>query len=516
MWQRFSLYDIRVIGHYLGMLVLFSALLMVVPLITALVFQEWDPAYRYLYSIGIALLVGSLLRFFRIQPGKLNRQQALAVVGLAWIVIGLFCSIPLYNSGHYMTYLDALFDGVSGITTTGASLIVDLDHLSYADNMFRFIMHLFGGLGLIVVALSLGIFGKGAGASLYASEGRSEHVVPNVVHTTSFIAKLTAWFIAIGTVFIMGLMLLSGIEPVRAFMQSLWLAISGFVTGGFSPMQQSIYYYHSFPIETLLMILMLLGTISFVIYSEVLRGRVREFFRDIETRTTIIWMVAMVIVFTASLATSTLFSDIPTLLRRGVFVLISAFTTTGFSVLTTNQLLTILTSGAFLTLALVMAVGGWAGSTAGGIKVYRVGIIAKSFVSTIKEAVSPDSATVVVAYNHVGRRILTPNVVKEAMTIFIMFVITYVIGALVGIAHGHEATQAVYESVCMTSNGGMIVGIASPGMPVTLELFYILQMWAGRLEFITLLALIVQVVVSLIPRHQTKMRPLTAGEEMDE
>lgn len=513
MWQRFSLYDIRVIGHYLGMLVLFSALLMVVPFVTALVFQEWDPAYRYLYSIGIALVVGSLLRFFRIQPGKLNRQQALAVVGLAWIVLGLFCSIPLYNSGHYLTYLDALFDSVSGITTTGASLIVDLDHLSYADNMFRFMMHLLGGLGLIVVALSLGVFGKRAGATLYTSEGRSEHVVPNVIHTTTFIAKVTAWFVLIGTVSISVLMLLSGIEPVRAILQSFWVAISGFVTGGFSPMQQSIFYYHSFPIEALLMVLMLLGTVSFVIYSEVLRGRVREFFRDIETRTTVIWMVAMVVVLTASLATSTLFSDVPTLLRRGMFVLISAFTTTGFSVLTTNQLLTVVTSGAFLTLALVMAVGGWAGSTAGGIKIYRVGIIAKSFVSTIKEAVSPDSATVVVAYNHVGKRILSPSVVKEAMTIFIMFVITYVIGALVGIAHGHEATQAVYESVCMTSNGGMIVGIATPGMPVTLELFYILQMWAGRLEFITLLALIVQVVVSAIPRRRATNPGVVASNE---
>ena len=241
MWQRFSLYDVRVIGHYLGMLVLFSALLMVVPFVTALVFQEWDPAYRYLYSIGIALVVGSLLRFFRIQPGKLNRQQALAVVGLAWIVLGLFCSIPLYNSGHYLTYLDALFDSVSGITTTGASLIVDLDHLSYADNMFRFMMHLLGGLGLIVVALSLGVFGKRAGATLYTSEGRSEHVVPNVIHTTTFIAKVTAWFVLIGTVSISVLMLLSGIEPVRAILQSFWVAISGFVTGGFSPMQQSIW-----------------------------------------------------------------------------------------------------------------------------------------------------------------------------------------------------------------------------------------------------------------------------------
>ncbi len=512
MWQRFNLYDLRVIGHYLGMLILFSALLMVVPFVTALIFQEWVPAERYLYSIGIALVVGSVLRFCSIQSRRLNRQQALAVVGLAWIVLGIFCSIPLYYSGHYTTYLDALFDGVSGLTTTGASLIVDLDHLSYADNMFRFMMHLLGGLGLIVVALSLGVFGKRAGSSLFTSEGRSEHVVPNVIQTTNFIAKITAWFIGIATLVVALLMLASGIEPVRAVLQSLWVSISGFVTGGFTPMQQSILYYHSLPIELLLMMLMLLGTISFVIYSLVLRGRVQEFFRDIETRTVILWMFAMTIVLTASLSTSPLFADIPAMLRRGVFMAISAFTTTGFSVITVNQLVSVLTSGAFISIALIMAVGGCAGSTAGGIKIYRMGIIAKSIVSTIKEAVSPDSATVVVTFNHIGRRVLTSNVVKEAMTIFILYVITYAIGALVGIAHGYDAQKAIFESVAMTSNGGIITGLATPGMPATLELFYIFQMWVGRLEFITLLALVVQIVATLIPRRGTRPAAHKAAE----
>lgn len=506
MWKRFSLYDLKVIGHYLGILILFSAGLMVVPWLTALVFQEWDPFYRYLYSIGIALVVGSLLRFCRIRHARLNRQQALAVVGLAWIVLGLFCSIPLYFSGHYTTYLDALFDGVSGLTTTGAALVVDLDHLSYADNMFRFVMHLLGGLGLIVVALSLGVFGKRAGSSLYTSEARNEHVVPNVIQTTTFISKITAWFIGIATAIVAGLMLASGIEPVRALLQALWVSISGFVTGGFTPMQQSILYYHSFPIEFLLMVLMLLGTISFAVYSKVLRGHLGDFFRDIETRTAVLWLGAMVTVFVASLATSTLFSDIPDLLRRGTFMVISVFTTTGFSVITVNQLVTVLTSGAFMAIAIVMAVGGGAGSTAGGIKIYRVGVIAKSIISTIKEAVSPDSAAVVVTYNHLGRRVLTANTVKEAMTIFILYVITYVIGTLVGIAHGYDAQQAMFESIAMTSNGGLITGIATPGMPATLELFYILQMWVGRLEFVTLLAFVAQLAATLIPRRGWKDR----------
>ena len=502
MWQRFTLYDLRVIGHYLGTLILFSALIMAVPLLVALIFQEWEPAARYLFSIGIALTAGALLRFLRVEPGRLNRRQALAITGAAWIILALFASVPLYFSGHYVTYLDALFDGVSGLTTTGATVIQDLNHLSNADNMFRFMMHLLGGLGLIVVALSIGLFGKRAGASLYSSEGRSEHVVPNVVQTTQFIAGITVEIVAVATVIIGSICLMAGMEPSRAILQALWLSISAFVTGGFTPMSQSIMYYHSGVIEFVIMVLMILGTISFVMYAEVWKGRVGTFFRDIETRTMLIWVGIMTVVLTASLAAGPLFSDLPALLRRGLFMVVSAFTTTGFQVVTSNQLTTAFTSGAFLTLALIMAVGGSAGSTAGGIKFSRVGIIFKSMVATIKEAHAPDSARVVVAYNHVGRRVLSPEIVKEAMTVFILFVVTYVVGALVGIAHGYEATQAIFESVAMTSNGGITTGLATPGMPMSLELFYIFQMWAGRLEFVTLLALMVEVAASFFPRKR--------------
>ena len=151
-----------------------------------------------------------------------------------------------------------------------------------------------------------------------------------------------------------------------------------------------------------------------------------------------------------------------------------------------------------------MAIGGGAGSTSGGIKFSRIAVIIKSIVSTVKETISPDSARVVVSYNHVGRRILTPDVVKEAMTVFVLYVITYAIGSFVGIAHGYEATQAIFESVAMASNGGITSGLCSQGMPITLELFYMLEMWAGRLEFLTLIALIVKLVASLNPRRLVK------------
>ena len=502
MWQRFSLYDLRVIGHYLGTLTQLFAALMAVPFITALVFQEWEPAERYLLGIGIALVIGTLLQFLRIEPGRLGRRQALAVTGFAWIVLAFFASIPLFLSGHYATYMDALFDGVSGLTTTGATVALDIDHFSNADNMFRFMMHLVGGLGLIVVALSLGIFGKRSGSSLYTAEGRSEHVVPNVVQTTQLILRITLVIIFIAAVVLTALCISIGMEPVRAVLQSIWLAISAFNTGGFAPMAESVSYYNSIPIEVFLMLLMILGSISFVVHAEVWKGRLQSFFGDIEIRTMLIWLLVMTVVVAASLSASALFSDLPAMIRRGLFMVVSAFSTTGFQNVTTNQLTTVFSSGAFLALALIAAVGGSAGSTAGGVKLHRVGIIFKSIVSTVKEAVSPSSARVVVSYNHLGRRVLSSDAVKEAMTVFVLFVITYSVGALVGIAHGYEASQAIMESVSMTSNGGIITGIVTPGMSPSLEAFYIFQMWAGRLEFVTLLAVLAEIIASLAPRKR--------------
>lgn len=502
MWQRFSLYDLRVIGHYLGTLTQLFAALMAVPFLTALVFQEWEPAERYLLGIGIALVIGTLLQFLRIEPGRLGRRQALAVTGFAWIVLAFFASVPLFLSGHYATYMDALFDGVSGLTTTGATVALDIDHFSNADNMFRFMMHLVGGLGLIVVALSLGIFGKRSGSSLYTAEGRSEHVVPNVVQTTQLILRITLVIIFIAAVVLTALCISIGMEPVRAVLQSIWLAISAFNTGGFAPMAESVSYYNSIPIEVFLMLLMILGSISFVVHAEVWKGRLQSFFGDIEIRTMLIWLLVMTVVVAASLSASALFSDLPAMIRRGLFMVVSAFSTTGFQNVTTNQLTTVFSSGAFLALALIAAVGGSAGSTAGGVKLHRVGVIFKSIVSTVKEAVSPSSARVVVSYNHLGRRVLSSDAVKEAMTVFVLFVITYSVGALVGIAHGYEASQAIMESVSMTSNGGIITGIVTPGMSPSLEAFYIFQMWAGRLEFVTLLAVLAEIIASLAPRKR--------------
>ncbi len=506
MWQRLNLYDLRVIGHYLGVLVLLCSAMMAVPFVLALVLGEWEPASRYLFCASIALVAGNLLRFLQIEPSRLNKQQALVVTGLAWIVMALFCAIPLYFSGHYISYLDSLYESVSGLTTTGASIIVDLDHLSNADNMFRFTMHLVGGLGFIVIALSLGMFRGHSSAALYISEAHSEHVVPNVVQTARFIVRVSAAVIACVTLVTIIICLFAGLDPLRAILHGLWISISGYTTGGFTPTSQSILYYHSLPLELFMILVMFLGSISFVLISEIWHGRTLVFFRDIETRTAVLWISMITAVFTIAMCSGSMFTELPALLRRGFFMLVSAFSTTGFQVVTTNQLLTVFSSGAFVILMLIMTMGGDAGSTAGGIKLFRLGIIFKSFVSTVKEVLSPSSARVVVSYNHVGRRILTPEVVREAMTVFVLFIVSYIVGTMVGVAYGNDATMALSESISMTSNVGLIVGIASPGMEFSLEIVYIIQMWVGRLEFITILAMVVKIFVSAWPHGKVAKR----------
>lgn len=504
MWQKFSLYDFRVIAHYLGVLVLFLAVAQCVPFGVALVLGEWNPASRYLLGIGLALVVGSLLRMCLVTPGKLSPKQALAVTGFAWLVLALLAAIPMALSGHYGSYLDAVFEGMSSWTTTGASLAQDLDHMSVADNTWRFTMQCIGGQGVVVIALSLGLFGRAVDSSLYSSEGRSEHVIPNIMQTTRFIVRFSAAFIVLGTVVLTGLCLFVGMEPLRAFFNGLWLAVASFNTGGMAAMSTGILYYHSGLIEVVVMVLILMGSINFTLHSEIWKGRLEHFFRDIEIRTLAIWLSVIVAAFVATLCTANIYDSLPVLLRRAVFTVIAAFSSTGFQTISVNQMTTVVSSGALLIIVFCMAVGGSAGSTTGGIKVLRIGILVKELVAYIKDLLAPASARQVVTYYHVGRRPLNSDLVRANLAVFMLYGVMFLITTIATVMYGYDAAPALFESVSMVSNIGMSSGIIQPGMPDMLKLLYIFDMWAGRLEFITLIALIVSIVASFRPRRRLR------------
>ena len=509
MWQRYTFGDARTIGHYLGVILLLGAAAMCAPLVIAIVFQEWDAAVRYSKAIGITFLLGASLRMLRIVPGHMTRQQAIAVTGFAWIVLALVGAIPLSMSDHYSTFSDALFDTVSAFTTTDVTIISDLNHLSRADNTWRFVMSFSGGLGLIVVALSLGIFGGMAGSTLYSSEGRSEHVLPNVVQTARFIFRFTLVLVLVVGAILAIVLTLQGMKPMHALLHGIWLAMSSFMTAGLTPMSTSITYYHSIALEAILCIIMIFGSINFAVQSEIWAGRRISFYRDSEVRGAAVWWLVMLVVFmavicnTSSSATGTTGGlGLPTLMRTGLFTFVSTATTTGFSTWPDIQMSGLTPPGSILVLTLLMAIGGSAGSTAGGIKVQRLCIIAKSAYETLKVTASTESARIVTSYYHIGRRRLQAPEVREAMTVTILYIGVYIIGALVCIAftNNTDALTAISESVAMASNSGISAGLCQAGMPAILKYTYIAEMWMGRLEYVALISLAVKIFVSVKPR----------------
>ena len=506
MFTRLHFEDWRVICHYLGALVLLMAAAMCIPFFLGLLLGEYDNAAMFLKSIGITTICGALLAMAKVDKCNMVWHQALVVTGLSWLVLSFFGSLPLWFSGHYATFQDAFFEGVSGITATGLSLAIDLDHMALSMITWRFVLHLAGGIGVLVIALALGIFGTGAGAaSVYQAEAREGRVMPEVRSMARFIFRVSATVICVGIIVCAIPLLLGGQEPLRAFFSSLWITISAFATGGMVGQSMGIMAYHSWPLEVITMCLMFFGIINFTLYGEIWRGRLRNLFKDIEVRTMATWIFALMLVVAIVIMAGNYFDDFFALVRRALYLVVSASTNVGFSTVYPGQLMYAMGSGVFFLIGVGMIVGGSSSSTTGGIKAFRIGIIAKTIVQTVREALVPDHVRPRTFYYHMGRKLLTPDLASSALTIFLMYILTFAIGAVVGILCGYDALPAIFESISAASNGGLSSGSVSAGMPRFLEGVYIVEMLLGRLEFVAVFAMLLQFFQSLLPIDRTEL-----------
>ena len=512
MWPRFDIEDFKIIGHYLGTLVLMMGFAMLIPLIVALFLGEKAAFFDFLLGFGVCLFGGNLLRHLRVRPRALDRRQALLIVGFSWIILALASAVPMYASGAYPHFTDAIFDAISAITTTGASIVGDYDHLSVAHQLWRAIMVLMGGQGVIVIALSLGFFGHGGGISTaYKAEGRMDQVLPNVVGTARFIWIVAIIMVVLGTIIATIICLTLGYGPLEALYNGFYLTISSYDTGGVTPHSSSIIYYHSAALEIFCVLFMMLGIINFVIYSELLAGvKVRGILRNIEVRAIVVWLSLMTVVLVAVLLGNNTFASFEETLRHGTFMSISTMTTTGMQTIYSNQLGIGYSAGFMMVLMLIMIVGGSSGSTAGGIKVVRLAIILMWMKNVLVRTILPKSSVTRSSYHQFGDRALTSDVAVNTMIIFILYVFTAVGGGIVGIAHGYGAIPAIFESIACVSNNGLSAGIMSADMPGALKFTYALEMYLGRLEFIALLATIVEVFLTILPHKRSKRR--TAGK----
>lgn len=482
--------DVRIIGYYLGKVITGLGVLQLLPLLAAVLLREWNDATALVVGAAVAIGIGRVAEWRLHTYRDLTMASGLVTVALAWLTGPAILSIPLYLSGHYGGFTDALFDAMSGLTTSGLTLVQDLDHVTVPVNLLRHLTHFAGGQGIVVVVLTMLASGGARVGTLYLGEGRDDRIVPNVVRTARFIYFIAGAYLLVGTIALWITGLVAGLTPGRAVFHALNIFMAAFDTGGFSPYSTSMGYYHSASMEAVVVVLMIAGTLSFGLHYQLWRGRRRALGESLETRALAVTGLVSVVVCLVGLARAGAFTEPIGLLRKGVFTLVSAHSGTGFAVNAPRLFITDWGTIAPAAVVLAMALGGMASSTAGGFKAIRVGLISKAVLRDVRRAVLPDAAVTIAAQRGLTRRIITDGEVRSAITIVVLYMGMHVAGALLGVYFGYEFDAALFESTSALANVGLSVGVTAPDMPYAMKLFSILQMWLGRLEFMAGFALV--------------------------
>ena len=482
--------DLKIIGFYLGKIILGLAFTMVIPILAGLCFGELNPTLDFLISIEISVFLGFFLLKVCNTEKDLNWMQGMIVVSLSWVVAMFLGAIPLYLSGHWKSFLDACFDAMSGFATTGLALVQDLDHLSYTHNLWRHLIMFLGGQGIVVIALSFFVRGFSGALKMYVGEARDEKILPNVVHTSRFIWLVSFVYLVLGTIALGITGISNWMKPQNSFFHGACIFMAAFDTGGFSPQSQNILYYHSVVYEIITIIIMVLGAINFKLHYHLWTGNRKEIFRNIETNTLFITVIATFSIVAVGLAQIGSYPAAVTLFRKGFYQLISGHTGTGFQTIYAQQFIADWNHLALAGVILAMALGGAICSTTGAIKMLRIGVIFKTFKEDLKRIIMPERALVIEKFHHIKEVFLEDRLVKSALVITLAYIILYGLGALVGMFYGHPFLNALFESTSAAANVGLSCGVTNVAMPAALKVTYIIQMWAGRLEFMSVFTIL--------------------------
>lgn len=482
--------DIRNIGYYLGKIIIGLGLAMLIPAISGLLFKEINPALDFIIGSEAALTFGLIITKICRTDKDLTWMQGMIVVSLSWLFVSLFAAIPLYLSGHFKSFLDSSFESMSSFATTGLSLVQDLDHLSLTHNLWRHLGSFIGGQGIAIIALTLFVKGTSGALRIYVGEGREEKLMPNVIHTARFIWLVSFIYFILGA-FSLGVTgMFIGMSPFSSFFHAACIFMGSFDTAGFAPQSQSILYYHSFIYEIVIIIIMFLGALNFNFHFQLWAGNRREVIRNIESKAFFISVMLIFFVVAVGLSQSGIYRNALVIFRKGFFHLFSAHTTTGFMTVYAGQFIKEWGDLALSGMIVAMALGGYICSTAGGIKMLRLGVMYKALVQDIKSIMLPEKTVVAQKIHHIKDMFLEDAQVRAAFLITVAYIVLFVLGAFVGMFYGYPFLNSLFESTSAAGNVGLSCGITDAAMPAGLKVTYIIQMWAGRLEFMSIFTLI--------------------------
>ncbi len=471
--------------NLLGRILVILGGLFLIPGLIAFFSKEGNPLYDFILSFFICESLGLFLLLFFNGKKELNYSLTFLFVALLWMVVPLIGSLPLWLSGYFNSFLDAFFDAMSGFATTGLSVVQNVDHLPFSVNFWRHFMMFLGGQGIVIVAISFAAEASTYSLGLYIGEAREEKLLPNIIDTARFIWLVSIIYFIVGSLALFFLGLHAGLPVKKAGFHSIFLFMAAFDTGGFTPQSMNIFYYHSFIFEMATVFLMILGSFNFNLHYFIWLKRRKEIFRNIEIRTFII-SVTLLFIFLSLGLLSILNLSFGEFFRKAFYQIITAHTGCGFSNIYPSQL-----AGwpkqALIFIIIAMAFGGGIGSTTGGIKVMRVALLFKAVISEIKEWIFPAKAKVYEKYHHLQDMVLQDERIRLVFIVSFFYFLSYFIGGIIGTFYGYPFLESLFESTSAAANVGLSVGITSAAMPAGLKAAYIIQMWSGRLEFISII-----------------------------
>jgi trk system potassium uptake protein TrkH len=462
---------------------------MLIPLGVGVLYSEFAPVTDFLAGTSLTLLLGVVLTGACYTKKDMATGHAMCVAALSWLVAMFVSAIPLYLSGHYTSFLDSCFETMSGYATTGLTLTNDLDHMSNAHNFWRHLTMFIGGQGIVVIALTFLFKGTSGAFRMYIGEARDEKILPNVVSTARFIWLVSLVYLVLGTLALTAAGVAGGLKPVKAVFDSVCVFMAAFDTGGFTPQSQNMLFYHNFAFELISVSIMILGAINFALHYVLWTGNRREAYRNIEIITLFMSVVVTLSITAWGVGIRAIYEGAVPFFGKVFYQLISGHTGTGYSTIYARQFVNEWGQLGMLGVTLAMAVGGSVCSTTGAIKVLRFGIIYKALRQDIKKLLIPDTAVLMQKFHHIKDVMLEDKHVRASALILISYVALYLFGTIVTMLYGYSLSEAAFESVSAAANVGLSCGITSPSMPAMLKITYIFQMWAGRLEFIAVLAL---------------------------
>ncbi len=475
----------RYISGIVSIFLLVLALIMATPLLVSLVFRD-GAHVSFMWSMVITAAAGLLLKLLSRHMDEdapfINQKEGMAVVALSWTAIGVFGALPFYFSPDFSSVTDAVFESISGFTTTGSSVMTNIEAASPSLLFWRSLIQWLGGMGIIVLSLAILPFLGVGGIQMYKAEVPSP-VPDKLAPRLSDSAKIL-WMVYAGLTFL--LVILLAIGGMSVF-ESICHALTTMPTGGFSPKNTSIAHYESAYFDYVIVVFMVLAGINFSLHFQMLRGKPLAFFKDTECKI----FLGLALVFTLAITLDlygSVYDSFAAAFRYASFQAVSILTTTGYAT-ADYELFPGLSQVILFT---CMFMGASAGSTGGGMKIARLIVCFKFAYRELFRLIHPRN----IRHVKLNRMVVSEDVLRSIMGFLALYLFLFVAASAVLAAMGLDLVTALGAVASCLGNIGPGFGTVGPAenfahLPAMAKWVLAWCMLLGRLEIYTVIILVV-------------------------